>query len=189
MAAWLKTADFELSWLRPTVTILYLVIAARFFMAAVDRRKAAVFSVVVLAALVATSASFLSLAAYVHWIEINSGCMEQMATGIPSLDRMAESAAANAGANEDNEDENVDVSYRAEGRVFFTIYRAKRPLVNVPAFRDGVDRIQKDALASYCSENGRFLRGMKAIETQIFYGLDGERLTSFSIGPADCPKW
>jgi hypothetical protein len=42
----LKPPINEISDVRPIVTVLYLVIAARFFIAAVNRRKAALFSVV-----------------------------------------------------------------------------------------------------------------------------------------------
>ena len=63
----LKDPFDELSWLRPTITVLYLVIAARFFMAAVDHRKSVVFGMALLAALIATGANFLSLKAFFDW--------------------------------------------------------------------------------------------------------------------------
>ena len=55
-------------------------------------------------------------------------------------------------------------------------------------FHDSVAQIQKDAVAEYCSDDYWFLRSMKAIETHIFYGVEGEWLTGFSIGQADCPE-
>jgi hypothetical protein len=60
----LKSPIDSLSYVRPVITVLYLFIAARFFMAAVDRRKAVVFGIACLAAVLATSANVLSLWAY-----------------------------------------------------------------------------------------------------------------------------
>ena len=49
---------------------------------------------------------------------------------------------------------------------------------------------QKDVLKAHCSDDDDFvLRSVKATETHTFYNLEGERLTSFSISPADCPRW
>jgi hypothetical protein len=188
----LKPPIDTISYLRPIITVLYLVIAARFFMAAVDRRKSVVFGAVLLAALLATGANVAALKAYFKWNAENSGCVEQVASGQLGLDRVAESALKKFAAdlNDDNEDEDSwDVSYRAEGRVLFHIYRSKRPIVDIAAFHGAVARIQKDALARYCSDSSWFLRSMKATETQTFYGVEGERLTGFSISPADCPQW
>jgi hypothetical protein len=60
----LKPPIDALSYLRPVIAVLYLGIAARFFMAAVDRRKPAVFAMVLLAAFLATGANALGLKAY-----------------------------------------------------------------------------------------------------------------------------
>ena len=45
----------------------------------------------------------------------------------------------------------------------------------------------KQVLETHCDIV--FFRLMKATETHTFYSPDGERLTSFSISPADCPSW
>jgi hypothetical protein len=45
----------------------------------------------------------------------------------------------------------------------------------------------KQVLETHC--DNVFFRLMKATETHTFYSPDGERLTSFSISPADCPSW
>ena len=45
-----------ISYIRPTITLLYLIIAATVFMAAVDRLKPAVFVMVLLAALITAGA-------------------------------------------------------------------------------------------------------------------------------------
>jgi hypothetical protein len=56
-----------ISWLRPVIAVLYLIIAACVFMAAVERRKSIVFATVIVAALVATGATYLSLRTYFNW--------------------------------------------------------------------------------------------------------------------------
>jgi hypothetical protein len=87
---------FEIKWLvqvSQEISILcYVVIAARFFRAAVDRRKGLVFSLVLLAALLATGANVVSLAGYLAWKGEHSSCPGQIASGKPILDRSAESA-------------------------------------------------------------------------------------------------
>ena len=169
----LKDPLDELSWLRPTIAVLYLVIAARFFTAAVDQRKTVVFGMALLAAFIGTGANLLSLKAFFDWNAKNSGCMEWVETGEPGLDRMAELALKKfaMGLNNDYEENDEDrwtVSYRSEGRVLYHIYRAKGPIVDMAALHNGVAQIQKNALESYCSEDLRFLRVMKATETQTF---------------------
>ena len=63
----LKAPFGTISYIRPTITLLYLVIAGLIFMAAVDRRKSAVFGMVLLAALIAAGAITQSLAYYFGW--------------------------------------------------------------------------------------------------------------------------
>ena len=82
-----------------------------------------------------------------------------------------------------------DLSAQADGRVLNIKYRFKRPVVDLGEFYRGVARHQKDAVKGYCSGGGWLLRDAKATLTHIFYSFEGERLTSFSISPADCPSW
>jgi hypothetical protein len=164
----LKHPFDEISWLRPTIAFLYLVIAARFFMAAVDRRKPAVFGVVLLAALVATGATYFSLFAYLDRNLKTSGCADNLDK--LGLERMAESALKNfaAGINDDEDDSTWDVSYRAEGRVLFCTWRSKQPLTNMEGFHRAVRKIQTNALEMYCAneeKNDGYLRNLKG------YGL------------------
>ena len=78
---------------------------------------------------------------------------------------------------------------RAEGRTLSFTYRFKTP-IDVGAFHSFVSEHQKDVLKAHCSDDDDFvLRSVKATETRTFYNLEGERLTSFSISPADCPRW
>jgi hypothetical protein len=183
----LKPPIDALSYLRPVITVLYLVIAARVFMAAVDRRKSAVLATVLLAALVATGANIAALKAYREWNFHNSACVEKFEE--LAADRTAESQLKRLAA--DLNDDKWDLSWRAEGRVLSYIWRSKKPIVDMAAFHRWVAQNQKDALQRYCSsDGGRYLREMvRATEIQIFYGSEGERLTSFSIAPADCPQW
>jgi hypothetical protein len=182
----------DLSYLRPVITVLYLLIAARFFMAAVNRRKPIVLGVVLLAALVATGVNFLSLKTYLDWNVGNSSCTEQTASGKLSLSRMAESALKEMaqGINAEAEANDIfDVSVGAEGRTLSYTYRFKRPWPNPGAFYRWESEYQKTVLDSHCSDDEDFvLRLVKATETHTFYSSVGERLTSFSISPGDCPK-
>ena len=112
--------------------MLYLVIAARFFMAAVDRRKSVVFGMVLLAALVATGANVLSLKAYFKWNYENSDCGEKR-LGEIAMDRLGESAlkefARAMEASTEVKDNDVwDISVRAEGRTLSYTYRFKKPI-------------------------------------------------------------
>ena len=188
----LKPPIDVISYLRPTIGVLYLVVAARFFMAAVDRRKALVFSLVLLAAVVATGATVISLAAYFHWEEERSGCTENLAQ--VGLDRMAESAlkefAREMQASPTAKDNPVwDISVRAEGRTLSYAYRYKRPIaMGALAFDSFMRERQKDLIKSHCSDDDDFvLKMLKATETHTYYSPEGERLTSFSMSPGDCP--
>jgi hypothetical protein len=179
----------SISFLRPVTTLLYLILAARIFMAAIDRRKPVVFGVVLLAALVATGANILSHRAYFAWNYENSGCEENLAKR--AFDRVAEPVLKKFAADLDRaskDDDLWDVSVRAEGRMLLYTYRFKKP-INMEAFPLFVSRNQEDALQVHCSDAGWYLRSAKATETHTYYNFKGERLTSFSIGPADCPSW
>jgi hypothetical protein len=125
----LKPPIDSIAYLRPTIAVLYLVIAARFFMAAVDRRKSVVFGMVLLAALVATCANIISLRAYLRKAE-NSRCLEQTATGQLTVDRVAESGlkelARRIQASPEVKDNVVwDISVRAQGHTLSYTYRVE----------------------------------------------------------------
>ncbi len=71
----LKSPFDEISIIRPLVAVLYLVIAALFFTAVVDRQKPIVFALVLLAAVLATGANLFALRSYFHWQQKeNSSC-------------------------------------------------------------------------------------------------------------------
>jgi hypothetical protein len=144
---------------------------------------------VLLAVLVATAANYRSLKAYFAWNFQNSGCEQKLAER--GLDRVAESALKDFAreALEGVEDNDVwDESVKAEGRTLNYTYRLKRPVVDLGGFQFGMSKMQKDFLESHCSDDGWFLRSIKATETHTFYSFEGAWLTSFSIGPADCPR-
>lgn len=187
----LKPPIDSISYLRPIIALLFLIVAARFFMAAVDRRKAVVFSLVLLAALLATGANYLSLKTYFHWKEERTSCQEKL-VGL-GFDRVGESAlkdfARGVQASPEVKDNVLwDISVQAEGRTLSYTYRFKRPVMG--AFDSFVRQRQMDLLKTHCSEDDDFvLKLVKATETHTYYGPDGERLTGFSISPADCPRW
>ena len=81
-----------------------------------------------------------------------------------------------------------DVSTRAEGRALVFSYRFKRPM-DTDVFNSQVNALQKIMRDTYCADGSWLLRSLKATETHTYYSPEGERLTSFSIAPADCPQW
>jgi len=145
---------------------------------------------VLLAALVATGANFLSLRTFFEWNFKNSGCEKNLAER--GFDPVAESALKEFALKLDTskkDNTTWDVSVRAEGRTLIYAFRLKRPIVDMGAFNSFVSQRQKEVLEGHCSDAGWFLRSAKATETHTYYSFEGERLTSFSIGPADCPQW
>ena len=131
----LKPPIDNLSYLRPVITVLYLVIAACFFMTAVDHRKSVVFGIVLLAALVATGANILSLRTYFSWKLENSDCGKKL--GQIAMDRLGASALKEMarGVQASVKDNEVyDVSVGAEGHTISYAYRFKRPWPNPGAF-------------------------------------------------------
>ncbi|MGC2409370.1 MAG: hypothetical protein WA441_05100 [Methyloceanibacter sp.] len=180
----------DISYLRPVIAVLYLIIAARVFMAAVDRRKSVVFGTVLLAALIATGANIISVRAYLNWKDERSSCKENLVQA--GLDRVAESVLKKMVEDTEKskpDNDLWDVSLRAERRELIYTFRSKRPIDDIGAFYRWVSLRQKDRLEAYCSNNNWFLRSTKATETDRFYNLNGERLTGFSLGPADCQQW
>jgi hypothetical protein len=180
-----------LSYLRPVITVLYLFIAARFFAAVVDRRRPMVFGLVLLAALVTAAADYVSLVAYGRWKIEQSSCAEKTQLATLGLNRAAESALKEMarGVQEGLEYNEVeDVSVMAEGHTLTYTHHFKRPWPDQGAFYRWESEYQKDLLDGHCSNDEHFVfRIVKATETHTFYSSGGERLTSFSIGPADCP--
>jgi hypothetical protein len=161
-------------------------------MAAIDRRKSVVFGVVLMAAVVATSVNIVSLQAYFEWKVDDSGCGERIAKGGIGLDPVAESALKKLASDltedqkEKNEDRVWSISFRAEGQ----IWQAKTAIPDMDFFHRWLAQYQKESLEEYCSsDSSRFFRRTKTTRTFTFYSLGGERLTSFSISPADCAEW
>jgi hypothetical protein len=121
-----------------------------------------------------------------------SDCSNETLAYNRTVDRTVESALKNFAAELDDEDEWYDTSYRADGRVLLGTHRFKKKLPINLDFGEFVNERQKDALEMYCAdeeEDDGYLRSLKAIWTQTFYSVAGERLTSFSISPADCQQW
>jgi hypothetical protein len=151
-----------------------------------------VFGMVLLAALASTTANYLSLRTYVDWKSENSNCAEGTQLAKLGLNRAAESALKEMARGVQAEVKNnylFDVSVGAEGRTLSYTYRFKRPWPDSGAFYQWMTRYQKTVLDGHCSDDEDFvLKIMKATETHTFYSPGGERLTSFSIDQADCPR-
>ncbi|MGH9547879.1 MAG: hypothetical protein ACRD3W_00840 [Terriglobales bacterium] len=180
--------DF-LSYLRPGVTVLYLVIAACFFTAAVKRHKLLVFGLVLLAAVLATGAIWLATSTYVQWSSDNSDCSRDLvARGFQSYGPSALKAMAQYIQEGAKDNPIWQISVQTEGRNIRYTYRYKRP-IDIASFEAYVSQHQKDLLNSHCSqEDDLVIKVLKGTETHTYYNPDGERLMSFSISPADCPQ-
>jgi hypothetical protein len=188
----LKSPVDALSYVRPGVTLFYLFIAARFFMAAVDHRNASpVVGMVCLAAVAATAANVLSVMTYADWKTSTSSCTEQLAKGQLGLDRRAESVLKTFARDAENGQKNNevwDVSVRAEGHALLFSNRFRGP-VDMDRFSRSFSGIQKNMRDAYCADGSWLLRSLKATETFTYYNPEGQRLTGFSIAPADCSQW
>jgi hypothetical protein len=77
-----------------------------------------------------------------------------------------------------------DISIQAKGRMLNRSYRFKGPFDRA-SFQAFVSEYEKGLFDKRCSD--KMLTTLNAFETHTFYSSGGERLTSFSINPADCP--
>ena len=187
----LKPPIGQISYLRSAIEVLYLLIAASFFMAAIKRRRVAVFSVVLLAGLVATAANVLAAAAFLGWEEKNSGCLEQQVDA--ALSRTGESISKEYAHRRETDLNGVkafhdvwELSEQAEGRTLISTYRFKKS-VDPAGYHDLLTAYEKGLFEGRCSN--KFLTTLKALETHTFYSPNGERLTSFAISSANCSRW
>jgi hypothetical protein len=189
----LKPPIDTISYLRPLIAVLYLFIAGRFFVAAIDRRKPMIFGVVVLAAILATAVNYFTFKAYFDWNSAHRSCKDDKIEALAD-DRIAESALkeiARGGQEpkpQSGESGVWDASIRAEGHTLIFTYKFKRPIVDMADFYRWVSQRQQSSLKDHCSDPGDDLKLFKAMETHTFFSVEGERLTSFSISPADCSK-
>ena len=154
----LKSPFGIIAYLRPTITLLYLIIAALMFMAAVDRRKPLVYGMVLLAGLIVAGAISQSLAYYVirnH--ESPAGCKGEVLVE-RSLGLMAEDVvkihAQNLQAVLNKTDGVWRVSVRADRRALNYSYRFKKPIPTDEDFFRGSSLMQKQLLADTALKNG-----------------------------------
>jgi hypothetical protein len=188
----LKPPIDALSYLRPLIGLLYLVVAASAFTAIVERRKPMVFGAVLVAALLATGANIAALKAYLDWNPDNAGCEEQLEKGQIGVDRIRDSALPKMAADLNSSAKPNDVLERrcqADGRTMLCTYRLKR-VVDPETFNRMIKEQQKYYLEGYCSGQEMLaFREAKATLSHTLYSSEGERLTSFSVGPGDCQQW
>ena len=107
-------------------------------------------------------------------------------------DRMAESLVKQKAHELQTELDKLNgawsVSVRAEGRGLIYNYRFKKPVPTDEGFYRANSVMQKQLLGDYCSQKWWAERDFRVTETHTVYSSNGERLTGFSIGPADCPQ-
>jgi hypothetical protein len=171
---------------QPEAGLRFLVIAARAFMVAVNHRRLLVFGLVVLAALVATGANVFLLKTYINWEYENSDC-ETKLTKI-AVDRTAESQLKKVAGERTLDDDLWHVSAHAEGHSLIFEHHFKKP-VDPTGFSRLLAVLQQTSINVECNDQSGSLKRLSATQTFIFYSVDGQRLTSFSTTPADCPGW
>ena len=190
----LKPPIDDISYIRPVLTVLYLIIAARFFGTVVARRKRAVFCLVLLAAFGAAIVDWLGIGATLRWAARNTNCEETseaagiFRTGESSLKELAREIQADLSADA-KDDDPWTVYVRAEGRTLIYTYRFKEPILDMAAFYRRAAKQEKELFENCCSDSNEFFVDVRASETYTYYSVEGERLTSFSIDRSDCQKW
>jgi hypothetical protein len=145
---------------------------------------------VLLASLLATGTNFLLLKTYFSWNYERSGCEQNLQTyGFQGVAESALQKLARDLSAEIKSDELWQISIRAEGRVLLQTYRFNGPIADADEFHRWVSQYQKVLLEGYCADNdgGRFMR--EFTQSHTYYNYKGERLTSFSLSRADCPRW
>jgi len=141
---------------------------------------------VLLAALLATGSTYLSAGVYLARKVQATACQENLADR--AIDRAGESALkefarAVQASSLVKDNPTWDISIRAEGRTVSYTYRFKGPVD--PEFKNSMGEFRKPFIKGYCAN--AIQKAAKGTETHTFYNPQGEWLTSFSIGPDDCP--
>jgi hypothetical protein len=79
------------------------------------------------------------------------------------------------------------VSAHAEGHSLIFEHHFKKPIDPTEISRV-LAILRETAIKAECDDHSGNLKRLSAIQTYIFYSEDGQRLTNFSIAPADCPE-
>jgi len=145
----LKAPLDYISYIRPFTTLLYLLIAALAFTAAVDRRKSVVFGLVFLAALVTTFVEYRSLKAYSDWTSQTTACKKEEKLAALGFGLYGDSALKEFARGMNQDDPTTmhnwlfDLSVGAEGRTLTYSYHFKRPWPSSAAFYGWLSGYQK----------------------------------------------
>ena len=188
----LKNPFDELSHIRPVVTVLYLLIAARLFMTATDSRKFLTFGAVLLAAVLGAASIEFGLREYMQHLAEKTGCSDDVVVaaglyqaGPHALKEFADDL--NADFQKDaSEDDVYDILVSANGRNLIYKYLWKEPILDMTAFHRGVAEDKKTFSKDRCSSD--YLLNIGAREEHHYYSSDGEWLASFVIDRSDCPQ-
>jgi hypothetical protein len=114
-----------LSYVRTVVTLLFLLVAARLFMAVAKAHKWVVFSLVLLSAALATTANYWGLRTYLDWDLENTACAKQDVVEL-TADALALSSIQDIAKQLDASEPDTwywDASVTAEGRTLLAKYR------------------------------------------------------------------
>ena len=188
----LKNPFDELSHIRPVVTVLYLLIAARLFMTATDSRKFLTFGAVLLAAVLGAASIEFGLREYMQHLAEQTGCSDDVVVaaglyqaGPHELKKFADDLNAEFQGNA-SADDIYDTSVTAKGRNLIFKYHYKTPIFDMAVFHRGIMEQQIERSRVRCSDD--YLLDIGAMETHQFYSADGEWLTSFVVDRSDCPQ-
>src|SRR5262249_25278676 len=157
----------SISDILPVTTFLYFVIAACVFMAAVDRRKAIVFILVLIAVFIGNIAVGYTLESYLYWEmeHLKSSICDEKNIVPTTLNRVAESElkdmARQLQANVKSSDA-IDQGVRAEGRSIIFTVRYKWP-IDTGLLDRFMTQDKELFLRGYCSTD--FMRTIRATET------------------------
>jgi hypothetical protein len=180
-----------IAYVRPIIGLTYLVIAAGVFATILEGRKPFVFGGVIVAALIATGFNVAVLKGYLIWNPGNAGCEQKVATGQIGVERLRDSLMQKMAADLNSSMQPngpLGRTCQADGRTLLCAYRFKTA-IRPEIFNGLIKEQQKYLLEGYCSGDGRLFKALKVITSHTYYSFEGERLTSFSIGPTDCQSW
>jgi hypothetical protein len=79
------------------------------------------------------------------------------------------------------------LSAHTEGRDLILEYHFKRP-ADPKTFSNTLAIFRKQMVQLECDDQSANLKRLNATQSYVFYAMDGQRLTSFSMTPADCPR-
>ena len=189
---YLKHPFDELSYIRPVVTVLYLVVAARLFMEATESRKLLSFGAVLLAAVLGAASIQFGVGAYMRHLGEKTGCTDDavVAAGLYRAGHHALKEFAGDLNADFQKRASADDVYKlrisARERILIYEYHWKEPILDRAAFFRDVAEDYRIYSEDRCSDD--YLLDMGAREEHRYYSVDGEQITAFAIDRSNCRR-